>query len=70
MPLELLLSAYRCTPIGETSWVLSEGQTLKDFQIVVAAAEALESTGRIQILEMRKDGDHGLVNAVHIRRLI
>ena len=46
-------------------------QTLEDFQAAVAAAEAWQAIGHMEILEMRQEsrGGRALVNAVKFRRL-
>ena len=72
MPLEGVLSAFSRLPRGEATWVLPDGkQTLEDFQATVAAAEAWEVIGQIEILEIREENRTGrrLVDAVRIRRL-
>jgi hypothetical protein len=72
MSLPLLLSTYRRTPIGEADWVLPVAkQSLEEFQIVVAAAEAWEFIGHIEIVEIREENRTGrrLIDAMLIRRL-
>jgi hypothetical protein len=72
MSLPLLLSTYRRTPIGEAEWVLPDGkQSLEEFQVVVATAEAWEFIGHIKIIEIREENRTGrrLIDAVRIRRL-
>jgi hypothetical protein len=64
-----LIGLYQCTPVGGDIWVRPDDTTsLRDFQIVAAAAEQLEQLGRIQIIETHEDELH-FVNGLHIRRL-
>ena len=67
-----LAALYRQTPVGADIWVRPDDTTsLRKFQIVAAAAQALERLGRIEILETR-EGDEGpgrLIGAIRIRRL-
>jgi serine/threonine protein kinase HipA of HipAB toxin-antitoxin module len=70
--LQGLLSAYSHIPRGEAAWVLpDDNQSLEDFQATVAAAEAWEVIGQIEIVEIREENRTGrrLVDAVRIRRL-
>lgn len=72
MSLAALLSTYGSTSPGEAAWVRPDAmQTLEDFQLAVAAAEALEFIGRLRIVEIREENRTGrrLIKAVHIRRL-
>jgi len=76
MPLQLrnevadhLTGLYQRTPVGEDIWVRPDDTTsLRDFQIVAAAAEALERLGRIKIIETHQ-ADLRLIDGIHIRRL-
>ena len=64
-----LTGAYQRTPVGGDTWVRPDDTTsLRDFQIVAAAAEALERLGRIQIIETH-EGERHLIDRIHIRRL-
>ena len=67
-----LTGLYNRTPVGADIWVRPDDTTsLRKFQVVAAAAQALERLGRIQIIETRK-GDEGnlrLIGALRIRRL-
>jgi hypothetical protein len=67
-----LAAAYKRMPVGGDVWVKPDDTTsLKMFQVVAAAAQAMEHLGRIQILETHEEQDGGtrLVDAIHIRRL-
>ena len=62
----------RATPVGAEIWVRPDTTTsLRKFQIVAAAAQALERLGRIKIVETRKAGEGGvqLIERLRIRRL-
>lgn len=63
---------YNRTPVGGDIWVRPDDTTsLGKFQIVAAAAHALERLGRIEIIETQ-EGDEGnvrLINGFRIRRL-
>ena len=67
-----LTALYQRTPVGADMWVRADDTTtLRNFQIVAAAAEALERLGRIQIIETH-EGDEGnlrLIDGLRIRRL-
>ena len=64
-----LTGLYQRTPVGEDIWVRPDDTTsLRDFQIVAAAAEALERLGRIKIIETHQ-ADLRLIDGIHIRRL-
>ena len=67
-----LTALFDRTPVGGAVWVRPhDTTTLRKFQIVAAAAQALERLGRIQIIETH-EGDEGpqrLVDGIHIRRL-
>jgi hypothetical protein len=67
-----LTRLYDRTPVGGDIWVRPDDTTsLRKFQIVAAAAQALERLGRIQIIEVH-EGDEGsarLIDGIHIRRL-
>jgi hypothetical protein len=69
---EHLTALYTRTPVGGDIWVRPDDTTtLRKFQIVAAAAQALERLGRIQIIETH-EGDEGaarLIDGIHIRRL-
>ena len=72
MHLSVLLDSYSGTPIGHAFWVRPRGNhLLENFQLVVAATEALERIGRISILEIREENRTGrrLIDAVHVHRL-
>ena len=63
---------YNSTPVGEDIWVRPDNATsLRNFQIVAAAALDLERLGRIQIIEMHEgaEGNLRLINGLRIRRL-
>ena len=64
-----LTGLYQRTPVGGDIWVRPDDTTsLRDFQIVAAAAEALERLGRIEIIETH-EGERHLIESIHIRRL-
>jgi hypothetical protein len=67
-----LTALFKQTPVGGDIWVRPDDTTsLRKFQIVAAAAQALERLGRIEILETH-EGDEGatrLIDGLHIRRL-
>jgi hypothetical protein len=67
-----LTALYKQTPVGGDMWVRPDDTTsLRKFQIVAAAAQALERLGRIQIIETH-EGDEGalrLIDGLRIRRL-
>jgi hypothetical protein len=68
MPLQLL-AAYRDLAIGGDTWLrASDAET---FQLIVAAAEACQMVGLLEIIEIREERQTGrrLVEAVRIRRL-
>lgn len=72
MGTEALSRAYISAPVGEEAWVRPDPyQTLEDFQLTVAAAEAWEAIEHIEILEISEDRWTGrrLVDAVRFRRL-
>jgi hypothetical protein len=63
---------YERTPVGASIWVRPDDTTsLRKFQIVAAAAQALERLGRIKIIETHEDADGALrlIAGIHIRRL-
>lgn len=67
-----LTALYDRTPVGAELWVRPDvTTTLRKFQIVAAAAQALERLGRIQIVETHEAGDGGLrlIDGMRIRRL-
>ena len=67
-----LTALYQRTPVGADTWVRADDTTsLRNFQIVAAAAEALERLGRIQIMETHEgdEGDLRLIDGLRIRRL-
>lgn len=67
-----LTALYQRTPVGADTWVRADDTTsLRSFQIVAAAAQALERLGRIQIMEMHEgdEGDLRLIDRLRIRRL-
>jgi hypothetical protein len=64
--------AYHRTPVGADAWMRPFGQqTLDDFQLAVAAAEAWEFLGLIRIEEIHEEAQTGrrLIDGVRIRRL-
>jgi hypothetical protein len=64
-----LTGLYQRTPVGGDIWVRPDDTTsLRDFQIVAAAAEQLERLGRIKIIETHQ-GALQLIESLHIRRL-
>jgi hypothetical protein len=67
-----LTAVYRRTPVGADTWVRAHDTTcLRNFQVVAAAAQALERLGRIEIMETH-EGDEGnlrLIYGLRIRRL-
>ena len=67
-----LTALYQRTPVGADTWVRADDTTsLRNFQIVAAAAQALERLGRIEIMETH-EGDEGslrLIDGLRIRRL-
>jgi hypothetical protein len=67
-----LTALYQRTPVGGDMWVKPDDTTsLRKFQIVAAAAQALERLGRIRIIETH-EGDEGalrLIDAIRIQRL-
>lgn len=67
-----LTALYQRTPVGGDIWVKPDDTTsLRKFQIVAAAAQALERLGRIEIIETH-EGDEGavrLIDGIRIRRL-
>ena len=67
-----LTALYDQTPVGGDMWVRPDDTTsLRKFQIVAAAAQALERLGRIEIIETH-EGDEGstrLIDGLRIRRL-
>jgi len=64
-----LTGLYQRTPVGGDIWVRPDDTTsLRDFQIVAAAAEQLERLGRIKIIETHQ-GPLQLIESLHIRRL-
>ena len=67
-----LTNLYQRTPVGADTWVRADDTTsLRNFQIVAAAAQALERLGRIQIMETHEgeDGNRRLIDGLRIRRL-
>jgi hypothetical protein len=71
MAAKLLLQAYESTPVGKETWVLPYGESVDEFQLVVAVAKTWAEMGVIEILETR-DEDHSglrLVHGVRFRRL-
>jgi hypothetical protein len=72
MSTETLSRAYVSTAVGADVWMRPEpGETLHDFQMAVAAAEAWEAVDHIEILEISEDRWTGrrLIDAVKFRRL-
>jgi hypothetical protein len=72
MAIEPFSATYEATPIGWNTWLRpAPAQTLEDFQLAVATAEAWEVIGHINILEIREDNYTGrrLINAVKFQRL-
>ena len=67
-----LTATYQRMQVGGDAWVKPEDTTsLMMFQVVAEAARAMETLGRIEILEVQEGDDGGspLVEALHIRRL-
>ena len=67
-----LTALYDRTPVGAETWVRRDDTTtLRNFQIVAAAAQALERLGRIKIVETHEAGDGSahLIERLRIRRL-
>lgn len=67
-----LAALFERTPVGGDMWVRPDDTTsLPKFQIVAAAAQALERLGRIKILETHKgyEGPGHLIDAIRVRRL-
>ena len=67
-----LTAVYQSTPVGADIWVRADDTTsLRNFQIVAAAAEALERLGRIEIMETHEgdEGNQRLIDGLRIRRL-
>jgi hypothetical protein len=67
-----LTALFHSTPVGADVWVRPDDTTsLRKFQIVAAAAQALERLGRIQIIETHEgaEGALRLIDALRIRRL-
>jgi hypothetical protein len=72
MGIEPLAKAYDGIPVGNDTWMACDpGDSLLDFQLVVAAAQAWESIHHIRILEIREDFacDTRLISAVRFQRL-
>jgi hypothetical protein len=72
MGLEPLVKAYEATPVGSDTWMSCDpAQSVLDFQLVVAAAEAWEFIRQIRILEIREESscDTKLISAVRFQRL-
>jgi hypothetical protein len=57
--------------VGADTWVRADAPRTCAFQIVAAAAQALERLGRIEIMETHEgdEGDLRLINGLRIRRL-
>jgi hypothetical protein len=69
---EHLTALYQRTPVGADTWVRPDITTsLRSFQIVAAAAQALERLGRIEIMETHEGGEGSLrlIEGLRIRRL-
>ena len=67
-----LTGLYQRTPVGGDTWVRPDITTsLRNFQIVAAAAQALERLGRIEIIETHEEdeGNLRLIDGLRIRRL-
>ena len=66
-----LIQAYHCLSIGGDGWMRVGHDDVRKFQATVAAAEAWEMIGLIQIMEIREEPRTGrrLVDAVRIRRM-
>jgi hypothetical protein len=67
-----LTALYERTPVGGDIWVKPDDTTsLRKFQIVAAAAQALERLGRIKIIETHEgdDGAARVIDGLRIRRL-
>ena len=67
-----LSALYDRTPVGADMWVRPDDTTtLRNFQIVAAAAQALERLGHIRIMEMHEaaEGNLRFIERMRIRRL-
>jgi hypothetical protein len=67
-----LSETYKQLPIGGEAWVRPDNTTsLKMFQVVAAAAKAMEGLGRISILQTHEEEYEAglLIDAIQIRRL-
>lgn len=72
MHLRSLARAYGATPVGHDDWVIPDReQTLEDFEIVVAVAEAFHATRHIEILDLRPVTRRGrsYIRAIKFQRL-
>jgi hypothetical protein len=72
MGTEVLARAYISAPVGDDVWVRpGPDQTLEDFQLIVAAAQAWEAIKHIEILEITEYPWTGgrLIDALRFRRL-
>ena len=66
------LRGWVVNAVGADTWVRPDDTTsLRNFQIVAAAAPALERLGRIEIMETHEgdEGDLRLIDGLRIRRL-
>jgi hypothetical protein len=69
----VLKITYHRTDVGTDIWIRPYGlQSLEDFQMAVAAAEAWEFMGLIRIEEIHEEAQTGrrLIDRVRIRRLV
>ncbi len=72
MGLEPLSKAYEATPVGYDNWMNPDpDQSLEEFQILVAAAEAWQAMRQIRILELRQKLCCGrpVIDGVRFQRL-
>ena len=71
MAVKLLLQAYESTAVGNETWVLPNGKSVDEFQLVVTIIKAWAEMGIIEILDTRDDDHSGrrLVHGVRFRRL-
>lgn len=71
MAIQGFSNAYLATDVGAEAWIRCDpDETLEDFRVVFAAAEALQAVDRITILELRQELWRGrpYVSAVRFRR--
>jgi hypothetical protein len=71
MGVQAFSKAYLDTAVGAETWVdCSPDETLDDFRVVIAAAEALQAVNHISILELRQELWRGRphISALRFRR--